>query len=388
MRASLAASGGPASTSGSVTVEVHEAEALRGLASEWDALARASASGGPFALSGWARVWRESFAPRHPVKVLCARRDGRAVGFAPFIERRGRLARLPVRVWQSPSNEHTQRTAWALEARPEAAVAALWGTLREQPWELLLLKDVVAGGAVDAGLGEAAERDGFLVARWPALESPWLPALPPEELERQLDAKFRANLRRRRKQLLAKRGEVCLERVEGGARLEAALEEGFRLEASGWKGARGTAMTSQPETRQFYTSLARLAAEQGWLALYSLSAGGRPVAFHYGLQWGDTYYVLKPGYDESVGECSPGQLLVGEVLQDLARRGAREFDFLGPRMGWKLDWTNRLRPHCWLFVLRPTVKGRLLHAARFQYGPRAVRGLKGLLSKGLRSWMR
>jgi CelD/BcsL family acetyltransferase involved in cellulose biosynthesis len=379
MGASLAVSGGPASASGDVTVEVHGAEALSGLSAEWDALARASASGGPFARSGWTRVWHESFAPRHPLKVLCARREGRAVAFAPFIERRGRLARCPVRLWQSPSNEHTQRTDWALERQPEAALSALWGTLREQPWEVLLLRDVVVGGAVDAGISRAAERDGFLVARRPALESPWLPALSGEALEGQLDAKFRANLRRRRRQL-AKQGEVRLERVEGGARLEAALEEGFRVEASGWKGARGTAMASQPETRRFYTSLARLAAAEGWLALYSLSAGGRPVAFHYGLQCGDTYYVLKPGYDESVGGCSPGQLLVGEVLQDLARRGAREFDFLGPKMGWKLDWTDRLRPHCWLFVLRPTVKGRLLHAARFEHGPRVARQLKGLLS--------
>jgi hypothetical protein len=301
------------------------------------------------------------------------------VAFAPFIERRGRLARCPVRVWQSPANEHTQRTDWALESQPEDALGALWGTLREQPWEVLLLKDVVAGGAVDAGLARWAEREGFLVARWPSLESPWLPTLPAEALEQQLDTKFRANLRRRGRQL-AKRGEVRLERVEGGERLAEALEEGFRVEASGWKGAPGTAMASQPETRQFYTSLARLAAAEGWLALYSLSVGGRPVAFHYGLQYGDTYFLLKPGYDEAVSECSPGQLLVGEVLKDLSNRGAREFDFLGPRMEWKLDWTSRLRPHCWLFILRPTVKGRLLHAARFQYGPRAARQWRRWLS--------
>ena len=138
-------------------------------------------------------------------------------------------------------------------------------------------------------------------------------------------------------------------------------------------------MASQPETRRFYTSLARLGAEEGWLALYLLSAGERLIAFHYGLQYGDTYFLLKPGYDESLGECSPGQLLVDEVLRDLAGRGARTFDFLGPRMTWKLDWTDLLRPHCWLFIQRPTLKGRLLHAARFHYGPRAARRWRELI---------
>jgi len=107
----------------------------------------------------------------------------------------------------------------------------------------------------------------------------------------------------------------------------------------------------------------------------SLAVSGGPAPDE-----GDVTDVLKPGYDESVRERSPGQLLVSEVLQDLASRGAREFDFLGPKMGWKLDWTNRLRPHCWLSVLRPTVKGRLLHAARFHYGPRAVRRWRELFS--------
>lgn len=373
MRKPLEVAGGPRAAG--LTVDVYGPEALSRHAAEWDALVRASPLGAPFALSGWTRVWCEAFAPGHPLRILRASRGGRAVGFAPFIERRGRLARCPVRVWQSPSNEHSQRTDWALEAPPGAAMDALWRALREQPWELLLLKDIVTGGAVDACLGQAAERDGFLVARWPALESPWLPVLPTEALERRLDAKFRANLRRRARQL-AKQGEVRLERVEGGARLAEALEAGFRVEASGWKGARGTAMASQPETRQFYTALARLAADEGWLALYSLSVDGRPIAFHFGLQYGGTYFLLKPGYDESLSACSPGQLLVREVLGDLADRSAREFDFLGPRMDWKLDWTRQLRPHCWLFILRPSLKGRLLHAARFQYGPRVVRYLR------------
>ncbi|XXF79960.1 GNAT family N-acetyltransferase [Myxococcaceae bacterium GXIMD 01537] len=364
----------PATPEG-ITVGVHGAEALTACAGEWDALVRASPAGSPFMLSGWTRVWWESFAPGSPLRVLRASEDGRAVAFAPFIERRGRLARCPVRLWQSASNAHSPRTEWALGERPEATLGALWKTLRGQPWEVLLLKDIVTGGALDSSIGGAAEREGFRVARWPSLESPWLPALPVEELGPRPDTKFRANLRRRRK-LLAKHGDISLERIEGGEHLAATLEEDFRLEAGGWKGAGGTAMASQPDTRQFYTELARLAAAEGWLSLYLLRAAGRPVAFHYALQYGGTYLLLKPGYDETLGECSPGHLLVEEVLKDLAARGAREFDFLGPRMPWKLDWTDRLRKHCWLFILRPTLKGRLLHAARFEHGPRVIRKAK------------
>ncbi|PTL77802.1 GNAT family N-acetyltransferase [Vitiosangium sp. GDMCC 1.1324] len=344
-------------------------EAVSGCVSEWDGLARAMPEAGPFALSGWTRLWMESFAPGSTLRVFRASRGGRAIAMAPLLERRGRLAGVPVRLWQSPSNEHSQRVAWALDAAcPREAVRGVWERLREEPWEVLLLKDIEAGGAVDATLGEAAGEDGFLVARWPSLESPWLPVVSRDALEQTLDARFRANLRRRRKKL-AKHGTLELERVEGGDALTRALEEGLGLEGGGWKGRSGTAIVCHPETLAFYGRLARFAAEEGCLSLYTLKVGGRPVAFHFGLEYGGRYYLLKPGYDEGFSECSPGQLLVEDVLEDLAHRGTAEFDFLGPKMTWKLDWTERLRSHVWLFILRPSLKGRLLYAARFRQGP-------------------
>ncbi|HEY8207584.1 MAG TPA: GNAT family N-acetyltransferase [Myxococcaceae bacterium] len=364
-----------------LAVEELGAEALTAQATEWDALASASASAAPFTFSGWTRAWYESFAPGARLRLLCARRGGRAVAFAPLLERRWRLLGWPLNLWQSASNEHSQRTDWALApGDEEEAVGALWGHLRDRGWEALLLKDIVRDGTIDRVIGAAAERDGFLVARWSSLESPWLPVVPPEELERSMDAKFRANLRRRKRKL-ATHGQIVLQRADSARGLDEALDEGFRLEASGWKGERGTAIACAPQTRRFYTALAKEAAERDWLSLYFLRAGARTVAFHFGLQVGGRYFLLKPGYDESLGECSPGQLLVDEVLRDLFQRGAREFDFLGPRMTWKLDWTQRLRAHCWLFVLRPTFKGRALHAARFRWGPRAARWVRGVVRR-------
>ncbi|HSP79034.1 MAG TPA: GNAT family N-acetyltransferase, partial [Myxococcaceae bacterium] len=185
-----------------------------------------------------------------------------------------------------------------------------------------------------------------------------------------LSSRFKANCRRRRRKL-EERGRVEVERVEGGLELEARLEEGFSLEASGWKGRRGTAMAQDGRTRGFYSELAREAGYAGRLALYFLRLDGRAVAFQYGLCHGGRYFLLKPGYDESLGECSPGQLLMEEVLRDCIARGLREFDFLGPDMVWKRDWTDRVRRHSWLYVFNDTAFGRALCAAKFRWGPRA-----------------
>src|SRR5207247_10269646 len=68
-----------------------------------------------------------------------------------------------------------------------------------------------------------------------------------------------------------------LEVVDGSERLDELLEEGFRVEASGWKSRAGTAIASRPDTRRFYTDVARWASDRGWLRLAFLRLGGRAL---------------------------------------------------------------------------------------------------------------
>jgi CelD/BcsL family acetyltransferase involved in cellulose biosynthesis len=113
--------------------------------------------------------------------------------------------------------------------------------------------------------------------------------------------------------------------------------------------------------------LARLAAAEGRLALWFLRLDGRPIGFQYGLEHAGRYLLLKPAYEEAFADCSPGQLLVEDVLRDCIARGLHEFDFLGPNMPWKRDWTDQVRPHEWLYVFRGT-RGRLAHSLKFRIG--------------------
>ncbi|HZA51944.1 MAG TPA: GNAT family N-acetyltransferase, partial [Myxococcaceae bacterium] len=170
---------------------------------------------------------------------------------------------------------------------------------------------------------------------------------------------------------LEEKGRISLERIEVSGELAHQLEEGLELERSGWKGRGGTAIAQDEATRGFYSELARTAADLGALALYFLRLDGRAVAFHYALQYGGRYLLLKPAYDEAIKECSPGQLLMDEVLKACVERGLSEFDFLGPDMVWKRDWTDRVRPHHWLFIFRESVLGRALQETKFRWVPAA-----------------
>ncbi|WP_257447691.1 GNAT family N-acetyltransferase [Archangium lipolyticum] len=349
-------------------VEATDRTAFMGLEPEWNALVESTANE-PFYRHEFFRIWVDNFAPESRLRVLTRRdEEGRLTAALPLMAGKASMYGVPVRQLSATANPHSCR--FDLVARePEAAAAAFFEHLRQdKSWDVLLLTDVPEGGT-GWKLHEAAGAAGFPVGTWESLQSPYIP-LPGswEAYQQTLQSKFKANCRRRRRKLEEK-GRVTVERVEGGLDLEVKLEEGFELEASGWKGRRGTAMAQDGRTRGFYSELAREAGYAGRLALYYLRLDGRAVAFQYGLEYGGRYFLLKPGYDESLSDCSPGQLLMEEVLRECIARGLREFDFLGPDMVWKRDWTDEVRRHTWLYVFNDTAYGRALCAAKFRWAP-------------------
>jgi CelD/BcsL family acetyltransferase involved in cellulose biosynthesis len=354
----------------------------------------------------WLRAYIENFAPGATLRTFLARAGREICAAVPLIETTERNADtlfLPMVTWSLPVNDHSQRGGVLLGRRGEEGLQLIWKALQATiGWDRLRLREL-AEGAPDWKLHEWAQSSRMPCGVWVSLRSPFrslpaavAPVTPAgkknphqqtsgagnpryEAVEASLDAKFRQNLRRRKRRL-AEKGEVKYELVDGtdARRLDDALADFFDIEASGWKGRGGTAIAQRPELVGFYTQLARDAAKRGGLALGLLTLSGKPIAAHFSIVHSGRHYLVKLGYDESLSEFSPGQQLVSEAIADSCRRGLAEFDFLGPSMQWKLDWESKLRTHSWLTIFRPSVKGRLVHAARYRLWPLA----RALLNRG------
>ncbi len=343
--------------------------AFAGLAQEWDALVE-RCGGGIFYRHGFLRLWREHFAPDASLRVLIQRApDGCLTAALPLLLRHTFIYGVPVRELSAMANVHSGRFDLLAENPPEAARAFLDVLLKQADWDVLRLIDVPQGGAAEALL-KAAGSAGLRSGRWASMNSPYID-LPKSwsELEQTLSRHFRANMRRRRRRLSDK-GTISLDLCDGSddAELAARLDEGLRLEASGWKGRNGTAICQAPDTLGFYSALAKQAMSEDRLRLRFLRLDGKAIAFQYGLQDGARYLLLKPTYDETHGEVSPGHLLMEEVLQDCIARGLLEFDFLGPGMPWKSDWARNGRPHDWLYLFRGP-RGGLVYWLKFRMAP-------------------
>ncbi len=300
---------------------------LEEISAGWDVLAQ-ECGAPPFERPGWFRLWSAAFGSGTPW-VVVNRSNGETVAVLPLVRSRNGL--------RSATNEHTPR--FGLLAKDESAARELAAWVFERRPRSVTLEYVDPGHFGSRELEAAAASRGYRVLTTTYERSPFLVIDGTwEDYERGLSGRVRRDLDRRLRRL-EEMGPVRLDVSDGTSGRAELLAEGFRLEPSGWKAARGTAVTSRENTRRFYEELAVWAAENGWLRLSFLRVGEQAVAFQYGFEAGGTYYFLKGGYDPEYRRFAPGKLLLRALLERAFATGLRSFDFLGADDPFKLEWS-------------------------------------------------
>src|SRR5438270_3317741 len=359
----------------SVRVQRGGPELVEQIAGEWRRLCDESGDEEVFYRPEWAQAYLRAFEPRADVILISAWAGERLRGILPLVRRRTSMSGLTFVQLTLPANVHCLRASFTVfpGEKDATVLKALWEAAKNLPsWHLIDVANVVEGSAMDR-LMALAQADGYRTARKrtsqtlylpinlsaaastsdkSAVQPPWLAGTRP---------KFRSHLRRAKRQL---EEQGTLELKHYNAADTEALEEFYALEASGWKGAEGTAIKCDPHTRQFYDAIAQAAARDGYLSLDFLELNGKPIAGHFGFNLRGRYFLAKAGYDEAFRRHGPGQLLVNEILNQTRERGLREFDFVGPATWDESRWASARRTNYRVFIFRKNLYGALLYAAR------------------------
>jgi hypothetical protein len=123
------------------------------------------------------------------------------------------------------------------------------------------------------------------------------------------------------------------------------VEAFLRLEASGWKGRKGTALASRNGHAGFFREMCGEFERMGRLRVLSLEAEGRPVAMKCTVSAGDGLFYLKAAYDETFARFSPGLQLEREAVERfLADRSAGGPSWIDSCTDPANDMINRLLP--------------------------------------------
>lgn len=332
------------------------------LAPEWATVLPADAR--PFDLHCWYAAWWDAFGGDCEPAVCTLREDGRLVGVAPLV-REGRG-------FGALANVHS--SVFRPLARDGEAMEQLLGAvLGERPSRLrmpaLPERDPCVGQ-----LREAAAAAGMRLALEPAAVSPIVETDGDfHAWRKESKGHWGAPLERFRRKM-GRDHDAAFSIVEEPEDLAAELEDGFRVEASGWKGEAGTAILSQPQTLAFYTAIATAFHQRGELRLSRIVLDGETAAFDLCLLYAGRLYLLKTGFDERFRRLAPGLVMRLSIVERCFELGLEAHELLGDDSEWKRKFATTERRHVGALGYRRGPSG----AARFLYREKGRPALKGL----------
>ncbi len=298
------------------------------------------------------------------VQIAVVRDRGIAVAMVPMHESPIRTGPFAIRRWSLLWSPHATlcpllvapsvRTQDLLEQLVMALAAGSSGC------DQLLLPSMLDGEAWAGVRGWAGTR---LILAEPSRPSMRFDTTSPDSALASASSHFRQNLARQRRKLAAL-GRMELEISVGAEAQGAAFEAFLEVESSGWKGENGTASAIRlhPRLRDFYAGLieALQGRQQVWIVVLRLD--GRAVAANYCIRTDDTVAVLKIGYDESLRQVAPGNVLLAMLLEACEQDPSICSVSLVTGPAWAERWRpNEVDVHR-LMVFAPTLRGRTLHA--------------------------
>jgi CelD/BcsL family acetyltransferase involved in cellulose biosynthesis len=312
---------------------ISESERFAELGPAWDALLPADPH--PFDAHDWYGAWWKAFGGNGDLAVCTVWDGGELAGALPL--------RVEGRRMKGLANGHTgffrplARDEGAMEALASAAFSR---KAREVDLQLLPSADpslpLLEMAARRASMRPFAEA-GYVS---PLVDT----SADLEAWRKQSNSSWKKRIARYRRKM-QRDHDAELEIVAVPEQLDAWLEEGFRLEQSGWKGEGGTAILSAPETELFYREIARRFHDRGELRLSRIALEGEAVAFSFCIQAGGSLYSLKVGYAERWRKLVPGLVMQLSIIERCFELGLGSYELLGETSEWKQKVATGSRAH-------------------------------------------
>ncbi len=250
----------------------------------------------------------------------------------------------PARVLRSPPLPQAYLATPVIDAADAAAVlAAMLDFIAQHPRlpKLISLDPIRADGPTMQSLAQALEarRSPLFV-----LDEGSRPILASKldaksYFEKALSGSTRKKLRQHRRRL-EERGALDNRVCTAPMDVHGAFEDFLELEASGWKGRRGTALLCDEAEADFAREMVAALAQRGNAAIHALYQHGKAVASQVVLRAGSTAFTWKTAYDEALGDFSPGMLLLENYTaafladQSIALVDSCAFDDSGFMSAW------------------------------------------------------
>jgi CelD/BcsL family acetyltransferase involved in cellulose biosynthesis len=284
----------------------------------WRALSERATEPNGYYLPEWELAVNASARERGDAAALTAWSDAsQLIGLMPVISL-WRACKIPLPALVSADPYGTLSTPPLDRELAEDAAAGLLQQARQSGAHALILRDVSLDGAAMKSLASILRRDRLQPIVLQSHVRACLDATrdADELLQEALGNKKLKELRRQRNRL-AEHGAVTFDVAREPRDAAVALETFLKLEASGWKGQRGTALGQHGGDAAFIRRATAGLVATGQCEIVTLRTGDTPVASAIVLRHQDRAFYFKLGVDENFAKFSPGVQLTLELTRHL-----------------------------------------------------------------------
>lgn len=339
---------------------VTSAQAFDALEADWRALQARSVRGSVFLGWDWQRLWWTHYGSGRQLRILVARVHDTVVGLLPLYLEHHRVARIlrvrKLRPIGAGGDTSPDDLGILSEPSCELAVArAFVHHIMTSPerWHLLDLVDLPSDSAlVDCLAGQAAQQPA-LIHRGPPNRITY------GDLPADWDS-YRQSLSRNRREVLGRKRRrfeqqpgARFHQIVDAAQLDPAFDRLAELHRRRWQGRTEELSFTSAQYLGFHRDVMHALLERNSLLLYALEMHGDIIAMFYGFRHAQTCYYFQAGFDPQYAALSPGDVLMGYVIEAAIAQGCTRFDMLKGDYGHKRHFFQQTRQTVDIRVHRP-----------------------------------
>jgi CelD/BcsL family acetyltransferase involved in cellulose biosynthesis len=330
--------------------EINEINELLELRKEWNDVLERSRDKHIYLTWEWQSTYWKHFGKEKRLRILCIKDRDKIIAIAPLRQSHyGFASPLGYEVieplgYRGLMPEGADYTGLILAEKEAKCLQLFLNYLAERnDWDFIYLYDVPRTSIIPNLLARASKTIPLTFELEKGVTCPYISV--PNSIDillKELSSKFRKNLRRCMRNLEKDYHRVELKTYDEFSSVEEAMRIFFDLHQKRWKLEHMPGVFNT-QVRDFYIDVARLFADNGWLALYFLTANDEPIAAQYCFEFEQRMYYALSGFNPDYSRYSVGNLILMKVIEKCIERKIEEYDLLKGDEQYKFDWTAKYR---------------------------------------------
>ncbi|MBI5783719.1 MAG: GNAT family N-acetyltransferase [Gammaproteobacteria bacterium] len=324
-------------------------EGFPGLRDPWRQLADSLSKKRFFHLYPWYRSYLESLEKDPASVFFCViSRGSIPVGVFPLKRTERKVCGFRFRCLEIPAHDHMNLSDFIFDktAANATLLRALVKNVRRlsgESWDLIYVPNALEDSTTAYALQRAPT---FLSVTSRAKKSNYVNCdMTYDQMAENFKGSFRRNLNRLHRRA-SELGKLEFSSYRSTEDIQRHFHELLKVEASGWKGERGThtAISCDESSTHFYEKVVEGFGASGQCMLNLLALNGKCIAGQLCLLVDGTLYILKIGFDESYSTIAPGNLIMSELFRQCAEDSQiKTISFITDR-DWNLLWGAESMP--------------------------------------------